>query len=376
VAVLTTASEIRLLNALWFSFLLWSGCYDAVGLVIDYPDSDTETESDTVSGGGAGPTDVPFMIGADISWVQEQEDQGVVFTDNGEEKDILEILSAHGFNFIRLRIFHDPGQPDGYQFAWTTRAEPYCDLLHTIEMAVRVKEAGMGLFLNFHYSDTWADPGNQIKPAAWASLDFEALRQALYEYTSDTLVAFRAAGALPDMVQLGNEITPGMLHPDGKTYDPDNWNQLALLLKTAVQAVEDVSPAIRTVMHLDRAGDYDATVWWLEEALSREVTFDVLAQSAYTLWQGEPETWRATFERLAADYPDLSFLIAEYAENHLEVNDIMQETPRGLGTFVWEPTADGEWGQGLFDMPVGEGEAVPRDELLLFDQMVEDYRLR
>jgi arabinogalactan endo-1,4-beta-galactosidase len=349
------------------------GCADAVGLVVDFgdttPSPDTGATRDTATEAlsDAGVEDLPFMIGADISWVQEQEDQGVIFTDDGVEKDILEILKAHGFNYIRLRIFNDPGQPDGYQYAWTTRDEPYCDLSHTIEMAERVKDAGMGFFLNFHYSDTWADPGSQIKPAAWEDLDFDGLRQALYDYTRDVLSAFRAAGSLPDMVQLGNEITPGMLHPDGATYNPENWDQLAELVIAATDAVRDVDPGIKTVLHLDKGGDNATTVWWVEEALARGVTFDILAQSTYTTWQGEPDSWRANFTDLASRYPDISFLIAEYGDNHLEVNDIMMTTPRGLGTFVWEPTADGEWGDGLFDMPIGAGEAVPRDTLSLFD---------
>ena len=387
---------MRMLDTLLLLVSLLCGCGDLVGLVVDRPpdsdstepfgdtldtdDTDSETEMGTdisdVPDAGTEPEPMPYLLGADVSWVQEQEDLGVIFTENGVEKDFFQILSDHGFNAIRLRLFNDPGQPDGYQFAWGVRADPYCDLAHTIEIAKRVKNAGMYFMLNFHYSDTWADPGTQAKPAAWANLTFEELKQALYEYTKDVIRAFAASGCLPDMVQLGNEITSGLLFPDGKTYDPDNWGQTAELLIAAADAAREAAPGIRIVLHLDRAGDNETTVWWLEEALSRGVTFDVLAQSAYTLWQGEPASWRENFSLLAEQYPELSFVVAEYADNHREVNEIMRDTPRGLGTFVWEPTADGDWGQGLFDMPDGAGIAVPRETLLLFDEMAMDYGLK
>ncbi len=373
-------------------FLWFAGCGDIVGLVVDYPCCDTETldtstetesasipEEESEAGTDTDETSAlpPFLIGADLSWVEEQEDLGAVFTENGEETDIFALLKAHGFNAVRLRLFYDPGRPNGYQFAFgADRAEPYCDLPHTLGMSKRIKDADMAFMLNFHYSDTWADPGAQAKPSAFADLSFDALRGALHDYTRDVLIAFRAAGSLPDMVQLGNEITAGMLFPDGRTYNPDNWDYLAELLIAASEAVREVDPAIRIAVHLDKGGDYDSTVWWVDEALSRGVTFDVLAESTYSKWQGTPDEWRANFERLAATYPKLTFLVAEYADNHREVNDILFETPRGLGTFVWEPTADGEWGEGLFDMPIGEGAATPRQTLYLYDKMAVDYGLR
>ncbi len=367
--------------------LLYTACSDSVGLVVDYPevnelDSEQNDTFDTASDiavlidTDTASFDMPFLLGADISFVQEQEDKGVIFTDNGEEGDILDILKSYGFNAIRLRIFHDPGQPNGYQFAWAQRTEPYCDLVHTVQMAHRIKKADMYFMLNFHYSDTWADPGSQIKPALWSELSFVELTAALYEYTRDVLSAFRAEGCLPNLVQLGNEITAGILFPDGQTYPSDNWEKPAELLISAARAVRDVDPGIRIVLHLDKGGDNEATVWWLEEALSRGIDFDILAQSAYTRWQGGPESWRANFSALAEQYPDLSFLIAEYSDKHEEVNDIMLSTPRGLGSFVWEPTADGEWGQGLFEMPTGQGLAYPRETLSIFKQIANEANLR
>jgi arabinogalactan endo-1,4-beta-galactosidase len=314
-----------------------------------------------------------FIIGADVSFVQEQEDLGFVFVDEGVEKDIFEILKDHGFNYIRLRIFHDPGQPDGYQFAWDeTRAEPYCDLVHTIEMAQRAKAAGMRVFLDFHYSDTWAYPAEQRIPAAWVGLEFEALTQALYDYTRDTLLAFEAEGVLPDMVQVGNEITPGILHPEGHI---DNWDQLAELLTAGIMAVKDVDPNILTVLHIDGVSDIEATDWWVGEAVSRGVPFDVMGVSAYYVFDGEPEQWNASLQNLATNYPDLQFIIAEYASHYREANDIVFNLSGGIGTFMWEPTEDGYWGEGLFDVDWETMRATTRDRINIYDQIALDYGL-
>ncbi len=320
---------------------------------------------------------LPYMLGADISFVQEEEDKGIVFTDAGFEKDMLQILKDHGFNFIRLRLFHDPGAPGGYQNEFVTRAEPYCDLEHTLEMAQRVEAAGMGLLLDFHYSDTWADPADQLKPAAWESLAFEDLRTTVYEYTRDTLLAFESAGALPEMVQVGNEITPGMLRPDGATYDPDNWDQLAELLTAGLTAVKDVDPSIYTMLHIDRGGDNETTVWWVGEAMSRGVEFDVLGQSAYSAFHGGPADWEANFVDTATRYPDLRFAIAEYNGEKRAVNDIMRNLPdgRGMGTFFWEPTANGEWGDAMVTWAGSQAQMKPED-LAIYDQIADDYGLR
>src|SRR4029453_12126310 len=133
----------------------------------------------------------------------------VKYSDRGVQKDILEILRVRGFNYIRLRGFNDPTKP-------TPRARPdspqgYCDLPHTIEMAKRVKAMGMGLLIDFHYSDSWADPGKQFTPSAWADLPFDSLVTAMHDWTKDAITRLRDAGAQPDIVQIGNEITPGLL---------------------------------------------------------------------------------------------------------------------------------------------------------------------
>ena len=342
----------------------------------------TSSTPGTTTSGAGGIGSVPFIVGADISFVQEEEDKGTVFADGGQQKDILEILTDHGFNYARLRLFHTPGNPNGYQYEFVTRAEPYCDRAHTIEMAQRVKAAGMGLLLDFHYSDTWADPDDQHKPADWENLDFSQLVTAVYDYTRDTLLAFQAANALPDMVQVGNEITPGMLHPDGHTYEPDNWDQLAELLTAGLSAVKEVDSQIQTMLHIDRGGDNETSRWWLGEALERGVQFDILGQSAYSAFHGSPSVWQDNFSDLVdftnqLGYPNLKFVIAEYNGEKRAANDIMHDLPegRGLGTFFWEPTASGEWGSAMFTWS-GNVASANSSDFAIYDQIADDYGLR
>ncbi|MBN2195163.1 MAG: glycosyl hydrolase 53 family protein, partial [Polyangiaceae bacterium] len=326
------------------------------------------TGGETGGTGDGGIFEPPYILGADISFVQEQEDQGRSFSDHGTQKDILQALKDRGFNYIRLRLFHNPGAAGGYQHEFTERAEPYCDTSHTIEVAQRVKAAGMGFSLDFHYSDTWADPGDQHKPQAWEGLSFNDLVTALHDYTYDVLREFEAAGALPDMVQVGNEITPGMVLPDGSS---NNWTNLGALLRAGVAAVNEVRPSITKVMHIESPHHPDTISWWTQSAVDAGVEFDVLGVSCYSAWHEGPSTWRSTFQRVASEHPNLQFMIAEYADNYREANDIMYDLPQGVGTMFWEPTQDGEWGTGLFDW-----QGNSRDTLNLYDQMASDYGLR
>jgi arabinogalactan endo-1,4-beta-galactosidase len=375
--------------------LLVTGCGEKIAMVIDATDtggmpnivdtataslsgseaetsSDTDTPSDSESDTSRPP--LPYMIGADISYVNEQEDFGIVFTENGEPIDMLTQLKSHGINFIRLRLFKDSDAPLGYQYADYTRAEPYCDLSHTFAMAKRIKAVGIGFFLSIRYADTWTDPENQPMPADWVGMNMDELEVEVYEYTSGVLGAFESDNTMPDMVQIGNEITNGMLDPVG--YDlrknPEKWDNLARLLNAAIRAVNDIDPNIVTVLHLDLIDQLDWTVSWMQKALSRDVEFDALAFSAYNRWHGELATWETTLLSMAERFPNHGLLIAQYAGNHLALNDFMINTLHGMGTFAWEVTTDGDWGDGLYDAPIETaGEATPRETLLLFDEIAE-----
>jgi arabinogalactan endo-1,4-beta-galactosidase len=202
-----------------------------------------------------------YYIGADITSVQAAEANGATYSD-GVRKDIFQLLKDHGFNYIRLRTFVDPRAADGYD-----KVNGYADLAHTVTFGKRVKAAGMGFLLDFHYSDNWADPGKQCVPVAWQGYTtVTQLATAVHDYTANAITQLVAGGARPDMVQIGNEITPGMLlhvcdaggqptGPNQVTGSTANWNNLGTLLKAGVKGVKDVDTGIKIMLHIDRGGD-------------------------------------------------------------------------------------------------------------------------
>ena len=218
-----------------------------------------------------------FLKGMDISFTNEIEAGGGSYFENGEQRDILDILQRSGVNSIRLRIWNDP-------------AGGYCNLERTLAMAKRIKSRGLHFLLDFHYSDRWADPANQWKPKAWEDLNFDGLLEAVRGYTHEVLSALAEQGTLPDMVQVGNEITPGMLWDDGKVdgeYDTDDqWEKLTGLVKAGVSAVRAADPGIELMIHIDRGGDWPSTLKFLEHFERHEVDFDVIGQSFYPWWHG------------------------------------------------------------------------------------------
>ncbi len=299
------------------------------------------------------PTSLPYIVGADISWVQQAEDRGQKFSDEKGTRDILAILKDHGFNFVRLRVFHDPTVPTPKDRAYSK--DGYCDLAHTIEMAQRVKQAGLGLLIDFHYSDSWADPGKQHTPAAWKDLTFDELEAATKEWTRQAILKLQEEGAEPELVQIGNEITPGMMVDRGGSVK--DWGQLGRLLKAGIAGVKEVAPRTQVILHITESGSLEGATWWIDSALEQDVEFDILGLSCYRRWHGPPSGWESNINRLAVRYPQLSFLIVEMAQEVEETNRIMKELPkgRGLGTFIWEPTANNN-GQALFDR---QGQVIP-----------------
>jgi arabinogalactan endo-1,4-beta-galactosidase len=352
--------------------------------------------------GAAGAPPVPgvfagsFILGADISSADEAIDGGSVFVDtDGVQKSLIDLLKNHGFNFIRLRTFVNPAAEYGYASGSGCRAkaEPYDDEAHTIAFAQQVKAAGMGFLLDFHYSDTWADPGKQVIPEAWrGAASIDALAELVRGYTVDVVGALIAAGARPDMVQVGNEITPGMLiHVPtadtdcygsnsavraGANGSQNDWDNLAQLLRAGIDGVRSVDPSIEVMLHVENTESVNGVTSWVQNAQQRGVEFDVLGLSAYEAFQGPASAWRATLGQLATTFPELSFSIAEYNPQRRLLNDIMRELPggRGLGTFFWEPTQSGEWGAALFTWQ-GNRASADADAFAEYDQMKADFGL-
>lgn len=330
-------------------------------------DGNGGSASGGIGSGGAETAEPAFMLGADISSVQESN---TTFVDtDGQQKSIFALLKNHGFNYIRLRTFVDPAAPYGYSSTANGcegKNEDYGDKAHVIAYGKQAKDAGMGFLLDFHYSDVWADPGNQIIPDPWRSAtDTNALAALMKAYTKDVIQGAIAAGARPDMVQVGNEITGGMMaHIPGPDTDcwgnnpasksiggsTSNWDQLATLLKAGIAGVREVDPTIKVMLHIENTDDLDGVKWWVKSATDRAVEFDVLGLSCYTKYQGEPSVWQNTFSQMASTYPDLEFAIAEYNPERTQANTIIKGLAdgRGLGTFFWEPTLSGDWGESMF----------------------------
>jgi arabinogalactan endo-1,4-beta-galactosidase len=294
--------------------------------------------------------DQPFVLGADISWIPEDEAAGVQYFDRDVRKDIFEILKGYHFNYVRLRIFVNPR--NGY-----SRNGGFCDLEHTKAMAKRIEGAGMGFLLDFHYSDTWADPEHQDKPLAWRSMSVEELEKAVADHTREVLTALKAQGTMPQMVQIGNEITHGMLWPEGRVWsqipsgnrDTDartaalgggigNYDNLARFVKAGIAATKEVDPSVKIVLHNHLARNTPRMVEWMDELLKRDVKFDIIGMSAYA--QGKEGDWKNTFDELARRYPNHKQMVLEYSAQKEYLNDLVFNIPgdRGLGTFIWEPT--------------------------------------
>ena len=328
-----------------------------------------------------------YILGADISSVQQAMAGGAkYYDDDGTQKDILTLLKSHGFNYVRLRTFVDPTQsapnPLGGTFdPYSTQG--YCDLSHTVSFAQEVKAAGLGLLIDFHYSDIWADPGKQVKPAAWVNDDLPTMTAALHDYTKNAVSTLVTAGSRPDIVQLGNSITPGFELTPGTAMGPtSNWAQLAQLLAAGIQAIHEVDPSIQTMLHVDRCADATSSANFISNAMSNGVQFDVFGESCYVAYQGQPSGWQSTFTTLAARFPNLKFAMAEYnadpnsATEIRQANDIIFKLAnhQGLGTFFWEPTESGAWGPGLFTQ-TGNAYSASSSAFAQYDAMKIAYGL-
>ena len=245
-----------------------------------------------------------FLAAADFSDLAFFESNGVVYKDGGQVEDGLQILKHHGLNCVRLRLWTSS--------AAQAAADPYNygnNLAYTVPLAQRVKNAGLLFSLDFHYSDTWADPGHQAIPDAWTNLDFSQLVQEMRTYNSNTIATFDAAGAPPDYVQVGNEITSGMLWPYGQVSGSTNtsWSQLGQLMKAAVQGIQDATTAMggkmpKIIVHIDRGGDWATTQWFFDNLNYQQVPFDIIGESYYPFYQGSPTNLNLCLTNAAARY--------------------------------------------------------------------------
>ncbi|HUA39776.1 MAG TPA: glycosyl hydrolase 53 family protein [Candidatus Sulfopaludibacter sp.] len=292
----------------------------------------------------------PFYLGADISTLSEVERRGGVYMDGSKPGDALSIFIKHGWTCFRLRIWVDP--TNGVN-----------GLAYTTKLARRIKDAGGTFMLDFHYSDWWADPQKQNKPAAWANLDFDNLVEQTRSYTAQVVKTLKAAGATPDFVQIGNEITGGMLWPDGQVRvplstvkvfggdvtvikppepydDARQWDRLIRLIKADASGVRSVTVPedhVRIVIHIDCGGDWPVTKWYFDHLTQAGVDYDVIGQSYYPNWHGTLENVRDNLRHTIERYhKDVMIVETAYPSRNTH------PSPAAAKNMVWPMTAEGQ----------------------------------
>jgi arabinogalactan endo-1,4-beta-galactosidase len=311
-----------------------------------------------------------YAFGADLSFLKQAEDRGSVFKDNGQPKPGLQIFRDHGYNWVRLRVCVEPSTlPNNNAY--------------TIAMATAAKKLGYKFLLSFHYSNAWADPTNEPTPKQWQGMNIDELENAVFEYTRDTIAAFKKAGVLPDMVQIGNEISNGMMWPVGKVRDyktketyAQNWPNLARLVYAGINGMDagrGNAARPKVMIHVDHGGDIALTRWFFDNLIGTyEVPVDVIGFSFYPWSHGTLMDLKENlafasreyrkdvmvtetgyfygngryFKELPGPFPETPDGQRQWLE---EVNRIVMDVPdgRGKGVYWWEPGNPGA--RGYFD---------------------------
>lgn len=334
-----------------------------------------------------------FIRGIDVSMLYQIEENGGKFYDNGIEKDPLEILKDHGVNWIRLRVWNDPFDEKGQPLGGGN-----CDYIKMTQIAQRAKALGLKICLDFHYSDWWADPGKQNKPKAWKDLKGTSLVKEVSNFTTKVLDYMKKNNALPDMIQVGNEVNNGFLWPDGQLIGVNvgGFDGFVKLLNAGITAIRKISKSIKIAIHLSDGGNNSLYRWFFEEITRRKVDFDIIGVSYYPYWHGTLDELKANLNDISQRYnKDVVILETAYAwtlqdiDGHPNIfggdmemmggykatiqgqasaiRDIMEvvaQVPnkRGLGIFYWEgcwiPVKGAGW---------KTGEGNPWENQTLFD---------
>jgi arabinogalactan endo-1,4-beta-galactosidase len=291
-----------------------------------------------------------FYLGADISGLTQVENGGGIYMDGDQPGDPIRLFMKNGWTCFRLRL-------------WVNPRNGVNGLEYTTKLAKRIKDAGGTFMLNFHYSDWWADPQKQNKPAAWTNLNFDALVKQTETYTADAVKSLKAAGATPDFVQVGNEITGGLLWPDAQVQvpvsnvkvfsgdvqvikppepydDAKQWEHLVRVLKAASAGVRSVTtPAdhTRIIVHIDCGGDWPVTKWYFDHLTESKVDFDIVGQSYYPDYHGTLQNLSDTLRETVNRYQkDVMLVEVAYDTRGQPRNE------RAAKNQVWPLTPDGQ----------------------------------
>ena len=320
------------------------------------------------------------------------------YQENGQPGTEISIMKNHGWNSFRLRVFLSP-----------VRQAPDNNLENTIALAKQIKAAGASFLLDIHYSDTWADPQHQETPVAWRNLDVDALEKQVEEYSADVVTQLKNADAMPDMVQVGNEITGGMLWPLGHVKVPPSdvkmdagriqplpepyddakqWSNLTRLIKAGVRGVRAASAnqPVKIVIHIDCGGDWPITKWYLDHLADANVDFDVIGQSFYPFFHGTIADLRQNMAECDRRYHK-PFMVVETGYPQTGGDEVMtrkymkwpgtqegqlrfmvdlvnavKDSPGGSGVYYWAP--EGSRGNGMWN-----ADGSPAPSIFVLDKL-------
>ena len=255
-------------------------------------------------------------LGGDVSMMSSNARNGVIYKDScGVTVDPYDLFAQQGWNMMRVRLFVDPQNAPGRH-----HDEGVCQNLdYVIDLCKTIRARGFEVMLDFHYSDTWADPAKQFVPKRWESLGAKSLADSIYRYTRNCLQALKAAGVVPAMIQVGNEITFGMDWPVGRV-DPmnaDNWDVFTRLLKAGCKACREVCPSAGIIIHTEKAGVWEMTRSYYDRLRAAAVDYDIIGLSYYPMWHGTIPNLGSTLDSLAMRFPDKPVMIVEAAYYYL-----------------------------------------------------------
>jgi len=298
------------------------------------------------------PGDTLFAKGADVGWLTQMEASGYKFYNaGGTAIDCMQLLRSLGINSIRLRAWVNP--PAG----WNNTAD-------VVAKAVRAKKLGMKIMIDFHYSDTWADPAHQTKPAAWASYDFPTLTNAVYNYTLSVLQTLQANGVVPTWVQVGNETNDGMLWPDGRA--STNMASFAALVNAGYKAVKAANDSIKVIVHISNGYNNSLFRWMFDGLKANGANWDIIGMSLYPSvanWQSYNDSCFLNMKDMVSRYnkqvmiSEVGMPFDQAAICQSFISDLIAKVRsiggnNGLGVFYWEPECYNNWmgyNMGAFD---------------------------
>lgn len=327
-----------------------AGCeknpYGPTGYTPDTEDKDEDKKDTTEVIQPEEP--VSFAKGADISWVTQMEEDGVTFYNaDGQEKECTELMKELGFNAIRLRV-------------WVNPEDGWCNKEDVLEKAFRASNLGMRLMIDFHYSDSWADPSKQNPPSAWKSYDAVQMAEAVASHTIDVLKSMKEVGIEVDWVQIGNEVNSGMLHPLGKVSGNDAVN-FVNFVNAGYKSVKEIYPDAKVIIHVSNGQDKDLFGWFFGLMKSHNARYDMIGMSLYPVWWENNgwTAWKPVVDNLVTNIESLvskfgkpvmvcevGLPVSEPKMSKDAIQYILDKTRKieGChGIFMWEPQTDGVW---------------------------------